>query len=456
MKKLKKILLINWLYFSKQVIEVEDINFITGLSGSGKSTFIDALQIVLLGETNARNFNRAANENSKRTLDGYLRAELDENSPHSRRGKDFSSYIACEFWDDVEGTQFVIGIVFDCRSDGNRQEQFFLYDGKIPENCFIKKGEAMDISTLRSFLKQNYGPRAKLYDSQKQYRTDMLAKWNVHNEQVTRMMKKAVSFRPISDIQSFITENICDIPEKPDIEAMQQNIRDYKKHEQLAQRQEEKLSALQEISKRFRELQQATDRWRQQSFLVMWSEKEVIAADIAMRKVEKQDCEAGIQEETAQIEDISTQITQKDQRKTELIAACAQSDVYQEETRLRTSRDTLRTEQRKLLEQLDNEALEIKREAVSLCDLCRTISDWPSNGLLSGLLDAADRMEKAYAAFLSCDRERFASPLALFEQAQQATAEFNTALRDAAYQVKALMDERNQAQAQKLAALENL
>ena len=56
-----------------------------------------------------------------------------------------------------------------------------------------------------------------------------------------------MSFRPIVDIQQFITENICDIPDKPDIEAMQQNIRNYKRHEQLAQQQEEKLTALQEI-----------------------------------------------------------------------------------------------------------------------------------------------------------------------------------------------------------------
>ena len=33
MKKLKKILLINWLYFSKQLIEVEAINFLTGANG---------------------------------------------------------------------------------------------------------------------------------------------------------------------------------------------------------------------------------------------------------------------------------------------------------------------------------------------------------------------------------------------------------------------------------------
>ena len=103
MKKLKKILLINWLYFSKEIIKVGDVNFLTGKNGAGKSTVIDALQIVLLGETNARNFNQAANEKSQRTLDGYLRADMDENNPYSRRGKDFSSYIACEFLDETEG-----------------------------------------------------------------------------------------------------------------------------------------------------------------------------------------------------------------------------------------------------------------------------------------------------------------------------------------------------------------
>lgn len=132
MKKLKKILLINWLYFSKQLIEVEDINFLTGKNGAGKSTVIDALQIVLLGETNARNFNQAANEKSQRTLDGYLRADMDNNSPYSRRGKDFSSYIACEFLDEETGGHFVTGIVFDCRSDGSRQERFFYLRRRYP------------------------------------------------------------------------------------------------------------------------------------------------------------------------------------------------------------------------------------------------------------------------------------------------------------------------------------
>lgn len=157
MKKLKKILLINWLYFSKEIIEVGDVNFLTGKNGAGKSTVIDALQIVLLGETNARNFNQAANEKSQRTLDGYLRADMDENSPYSRRGKDFSSYIACEFQDDVAGSSFVTGVVFDCRSDGSRQERFFIYVGMLPENGFVENGEANE-EELRLFLcDERYG-----------------------------------------------------------------------------------------------------------------------------------------------------------------------------------------------------------------------------------------------------------------------------------------------------------
>lgn len=261
MKKLKKILLINWLYFSKELIEVGDVNFLTGKNGAGKSTVIDALQIVLLGETSPRNFNQAANEKSQRTLDGYLRADMDENNPYSRRGKDFSSYIACEFQDEVEGTSFVTGVVFDCRSDGSRQERFFIYVGTLPENCFIENDAAMEIPALRRYLKQNYA-RAEIYDTQKEYRRNMLSRWNVHNEQVLRIMKKAVSFRPIVDIQKFITENICDIPDKPDIEAMQQNIRHYKRHELLAQRQEEKLAALQEIGRLYREMHQPSTAGR--------------------------------------------------------------------------------------------------------------------------------------------------------------------------------------------------
>ena len=456
MKKLKKILLINWLYFSKQLIEVEDINFLTGKNGAGKSTVIDALQIVLLGETNARNFNQAANEKSQRTLDGYLRADMDNNSPYSRRGRDFSSYIACEFLDEEAGSRFVIGIVFDCRSDGSRQERFFIYDGGIPERCFLDGQEAMDISSLRVYLKQQYGLRQKMYDSHKDYRTDMLAKWNVHNEQVCRMLKKAVSFRPIVDIQKFITENICDIPDKPDIEAMQQNIRDYKRHEQLAQRQEEKLEKLVEISRLYREMQTAIDRWEQQTFLVLWAQKEDLEGKINQRQAEEADCKLGAEKAAAGFASVSEKIEEKRRRQDELKAACAQSSVAQEEDRLRSGMVRLRKEQQNLTAQLKNTALDIKREAVSLYNLCGRISEWQDHPLLTSVSLAAEKVQKAYGMFLTCDEQIFDKPSIPFEQAQEASAELMGAIREASYKVEEMLLNLQEEQDRRKAALSDL
>ena len=454
MKKLKKILLINWLYFSKELIEVDDINFLTGKNGAGKSTVIDALQIVLLGETNSRNFNQAANEKSQRTLEGYLRADMDENNPNSRRGKDFSSFIACEFWDDVESKPFVSGVMFDCRSDGGSQEHFFLYDGPLPEDCFVRQGEAIDLPNLRSFLK-TYGVRGKLYDTQKQYRADLLAKWNVHNEQVMRMMKKAVSFRPIVDIQKFITENICDIPEKPDIEAMQQTIRDYKRDEQLAQRQEEKLEALHDIRRHYQDWQQAIERWRIQSFLSRWAEKEVQQAAIERAEQAKRECEAALGEAEKQIEALATEIGQKENRQRELDRAIAQSNVYQEAERLEQQKAERVVEQKKLMDGCQKLALEIRREAGRINHICEKVMAWEKE-MLTPVQQAAENAKKAYTPFESAGPDLFARPISLFEQAQSATSDFWRSVRNTAHKVEDQVDAYKIEADQKKAALANL
>lgn len=455
MKKLKKILLINWLYFSKELIEVGDINFLTGKNGAGKSTVIDALQIVLLGETNARNFNQAANEKSQRTLDGYLRADMDENNPNSRRGKDFSSFIACEFWDDVKGTPFVCGVVFDCRSDGSRQDRFFLYDGTLPPDGFVRQGEAIDIPALRVFLKA-YGARGKLYDTHKQYQVDLLARWNLHTGQVMRMMKKAVSFRPIVDIQKFITENICDIPEKPDIEAMQQNIRDYKRHEQLAQRQEEKLDTLREIGRLFQDWQQAIERWRVQSFLSLWAEKEEQQDAVERMEREVQGCKTELTAAEGQIEALAAAIAQKEARLRELERAVAQSDVFQELEKLHQQKQTRAQEQQKLTEGLQALALEIRREAGRITHLCGDIAAWEEEKDLAPAQQAADAARKAYAALESAGPELFTLPLSLFEAAQAASAGLSREIRSAAHKMEDQLDAYQAEADQRRAVLANL
>ncbi len=456
MKKLKKILLINWLYFSRQVIEVEDVNFLTGKNGAGKSTIIDALQIVCLGELNTRIFNKAANESSQRTLDGYLRADMDEKAAVSRRGKDFSSYIACEFWDEQENKSFVQGIVFDCRSDGSRQERFFLYNGKIPEDCFIRNRQPLDIAELRAYLKEQYGTRQKLYDSHKQYRLDMLAKWNVHNEQVCRMLKKAVSFRPIVDIRQFITENICDIPDKPNIEAMQQNIRDYKRHEEMAERQEAKLKALQEISEIYQTMQKTLDRLRQQEFLVSWGQQETLRQETEKKTAEMESHQAKKEIIQIEIEEIEEKLHGSRVEKEKLSADLAQSDVFQEERRLTQEKQRLEQEDGALLQELDKTLLEIKREIQIIEHFLQNYDKWQETEQIAALLTAANGIEDACKPFTEGTIELFSKPLTIFEQMQETVRDFSTALREAAYQMEGAWKGQEEHLTEKESILQNL
>ena len=436
MKKLTKILLVNWLYFSKQIIEVGDINFLTGKNATGKSTVVDALQIVLLGELSERNFNKAANDKSQRTLDGYLRADMYDKNPKSRRGKDFSSYIACQYLDYQTGSSFVSGIVFDCRNDGTRREQFFIYNGVIPEHCFVIDRHTMDIAALRVYLKSLPDAREEFYDSNKRYRDTLLAKWNVHNEQVCRMLKKAVTFKPIGDIRQFITENICDIPEKPDIESMQQNIRDYKRHEMLAQRQEDKLAYLTEISRLYRDMQSAVDLFQIHKFLVLCSEKAVLEQQIEKLSADKDSCIEGIKQEQKNYDDLSNRETETDQRRTQLIADRANSDIYQEETRLNEQKRNLLQESSNLSEQLSRMSLEIKREIQVLCSLCDDVLTWPRiDEYIHALQDSASKLSQCCQPLASNESGYFSGALAPFEAAQEAVRDFSASLRQSAFQL---------------------
>ena len=68
MKLITKLLLINWHYFVHETISFGQLNFLTGKNASGKSTIIDAMQIVLYGDTSGSFFNKAANGKGNRTL----------------------------------------------------------------------------------------------------------------------------------------------------------------------------------------------------------------------------------------------------------------------------------------------------------------------------------------------------------------------------------------------------
>ncbi len=254
MKLLKTVKIINWHYFWNQTINIEPIVFLTGVNASGKSTLIDAMQVVLLGDTSGRQFNKAAAEKSNRTLKGYLRGELGDTLDggfHYLRNGRFTSYIVLEFIDDVHDKAFNIGIVFDSFDDGSEEHRYFYLEDKMPENEFIVDNVPLDYKGLNKFFNDNYPNKFQFFESNRQYK-DFLKKvlGNLKDKYFT-LLKKAISFTPITDITTFITEYVTEAQHNIEIGPMQDNILQYKKLEDEATLMRYKVERLTEIKRNF-------------------------------------------------------------------------------------------------------------------------------------------------------------------------------------------------------------
>ena len=134
MLNLNKLRLINWHLFSNETENIDNVTFLTGANGTGKSTIIDAIQIVLLGDTTSRNFNKAANDKSARTLISYLKGDTGESVngevSYLRPGR-FSSYIVLQFYDDVKKSCFTLGVVFDVFEDETQEHCVYKSFGQV-------------------------------------------------------------------------------------------------------------------------------------------------------------------------------------------------------------------------------------------------------------------------------------------------------------------------------------
>ena len=261
MIKLTKIRLINWHYFLNTTANIENITFLTGENGTGKSTIIDAMQIVLLGDTTGRNFNKAANERTGRTLRGYLRCETGETPDGQvvvlRPGR-FTTYIALQFYDTVKDHEFTLGIVIDSFADGKDDRHFFWLNTGFPSNNFTNKDlidtnvRALTYREFEEYLSSNYKRGDyQFFETNELYRQFLKKVLGNLSDKYFTLFKKSVSFVPISDISQFITEFVCDVEHKVNIEPMRKNIEQYRLLQVQSNRLRERIEALKRIEEAY-------------------------------------------------------------------------------------------------------------------------------------------------------------------------------------------------------------
>ncbi|MGR0279783.1 SbcC/MukB-like Walker B domain-containing protein [Marinomonas dokdonensis] len=118
MKKLNRIVLVNWYLLGAEEIEIRGNTAIIGPTGSGKSSLLDAIQTVLTGASKRHlNYNASANDGkaSGRSIRSYILGMIDSGQANAKvfgtePRQDAMSYLGLVFEDSNTGKESTVGL----------------------------------------------------------------------------------------------------------------------------------------------------------------------------------------------------------------------------------------------------------------------------------------------------------------------------------------------------------
>lgn len=253
MKTLTKIKLINWHGFYDDTIVVKGSVLITGENGSGKSTLIDAIYFLLSGGDGSH-FNAAANGDTNRTLETYMRGKTGvEGQQYLRNDPNLISHIALGFHDDSLNSDFLIGAVLEL-TEGNPKPSINFYELKgenVSDSVFTeisgKKKQYLSFSALK---KKHLEDKSFLVldGSKSEIRKKIYQILSIEGKKYYELLPKAIAFRPIPDVNSFVYDFL--MPEKDvDIEGIRDSIRSYNEIQKKIALDDSKREGLEDIIK---------------------------------------------------------------------------------------------------------------------------------------------------------------------------------------------------------------
>ena len=296
---LSRICLNNWHYISKRILSFnEDINFFTGHSGSGKSTVIDAMQVLLYANTDGRGFfNKAAADDSDRSLIEYLRGmvNIGENNEFSYlRNQNFSSTIVLELKRSDTGACQCVGIVFDVETSANDiSRRFFWHKGPMWDNAYRTGRRTMSISEVETYLQEHFNKEEYFATSHNErFRRVLYDTYlgGLDPEKFPLLFKRAIPFRMNIKLEDFVKEYIC-MEQDIHIEDMQESVMQYgrmrRKIEDTCAEIEE-LAGIQKAYDIYQEKEQQLEKYayfvKKLEILDLQSQVKTLADKLAMAK----------------------------------------------------------------------------------------------------------------------------------------------------------------------------
>ena len=324
----------NWGGINHKVLEFHEyVNLFSGKSGSGKSTVMDAIQVILYGSFSPSFLNKAADDaKNRRSVLSYLRGEQKDGSAN-RADCDFCSVIALEIED--MGTHIVtcVGIAFEVRKNDSEIKKFayFSHSGKMPEPGYMTEdGFCYSNQDIRNLINQRAkssdnrgkGEVNRIYASKEAYLGmlyDVILGYLDPNRFIT-MEKSAIALKMTNGTGQFIRDYMFPKSTADTIETISEQLDAYRQIKEKIEDMRNRIELLTEIRDNGQQLVQLqTDIVRAEA-MIRCIDIEDLKAKIAAAEDDKSRIEA----EQAVLQQVEKQLMeQRAQTEQELIRVSA-------------------------------------------------------------------------------------------------------------------------------------
>lgn len=273
MKKLTKMKLINWHRFENCLVEFGGSTLLSGENGAGKTTLLDAIQFVIL--CSAGSFNKAAHENGKRKLTGYIRCKSGkETKPYERMGE-ISAHVALEFYEEKQDAYFIIGAVVDSPSENQETTVRYLIDGeRLSDEMFFEGDKPRSISQFHAAVKIR-----KWCKTQAEARKMVTSRLGRIENKFFRLIPKALAFKPIDNIKDFVYSYVLD-EKDVQIDSLRENVRAYQDLERTLESVRKRIEELEQIEQHHAEVQDCERRDRMYEYFLVQSDADILKGSI--------------------------------------------------------------------------------------------------------------------------------------------------------------------------------
>ena len=361
MKKLTRMKLINWHRFGNCTIDFGDSTLLSGENGAGKSTLLDAIQFVIICSTG--NFNKAAHENGKRKLTGYIRCKTGkENQPYERTGE-ISAHVALEFYEESKDRYFIIGAVVDSSSEEQETTVRYLMENtRLSDDLFLYGNQVKSIAEFRG---SNIDIR-QWCKTQVEARRMVTSRLGRIEDKFFRLIPKALAFKPIDDIKDFVYSYVLDEKEV-NIEVLRDNVRTYQDMERTLDNVKKRMAKLEKIRTFHRQAKEAVDKDQMYGYFLKRSDVDLVESRLKGVEAARKSEELRLNQAKQQMEMLKKERTEKLEISTNLRVELRHNQEFTALEEQKKELERLREKQNAALEQ-EKELRKSVTQALRDCD----------------------------------------------------------------------------------------